>query len=116
MNSRGLSVPPSDAEELHTEKGQTGRLLGCPSGKHLGTVLFHRSSNTSQKGTQPEGGQGWGWSLDRVTFMAGLYKHSDLLNAHLLNRDSVFAFLLLHFQNILQNRGHQPHFMEEEMA
>lgn len=45
-------ISPSEAKELCMGEGQRGRLLGRPSEKHLGTVVFPRSSNNPQEGTR----------------------------------------------------------------
>lgn len=45
-------IPPSEAKELRMGEGQRGRLLGRPSEKHLGTIVFPRSSNNPQEGTR----------------------------------------------------------------
>lgn len=49
-----------------------------------------------------------GWSVARKTFTAVFYKCCNLLDADFLNRYSKLGFLLLHIQNTLQDRCHQP--------
>lgn len=109
-----LSLPHSDEEELcpdsKTEDKQQDS-WGAPAE----SIEWQFSFKYLQ--TSPRKALGWGgWLLDQVIFTAGLCKRSDLLNADLLNRDSVSALPFLYFKTPCQDRGHQPHSVEEEMA